>query len=371
MRVKLWRSVLVGCCLASSAFAAEEIVLGQTVALSGPMAEHGKAIQAGARAYFSRINADGGVHGRRIVLKSLDDGGDANRAAENTARLIDQERVLAVFAGAEGGPCIASMKVAIERKTPLVACLAGAAEFRESYNRYVFPVRAGHQLEFERLVDTAAQFGQFRMAFLHSDSETGRKHLANVRKALARHQLDLTKAIVLPAKPDAEAIARELREAKVDVAFNHGSYAAFAAVITASRKLGAATRFMAVNSGAQQMVRLLAGEAQGLVFTQVVPFPWGVAPPVVREYQRDLQAVDAAADFSFSSLEGYLSARVLVAGLQQAGAATPNREALVNGLEKLGQYDLGGYAVSYSPRQHLGSSFVDTVIATRDGRFVH
>ena len=349
---------------------AEEILIGQTIALSGSLAEHGKAINAGAQAYFSRINAAGGINGRQIRLKLLDDAGDSGKAAENTRLLIEKEKVLAVFGGAEGGPCVASMKVAAELKTPLVACLAGAPEFRESYNRYIFPVRAGHKSEFARLFDTGVQFGWRRFAFLHANSDSGRKHLANVQKSLARHGLELALAIPLSAKPDPEQIAAQLAAANIDGVFNHGGYSLFADVIKATVKRGGATRYMAVNSGAQQMVALLGADAKGLIFTQVVPFPWGVTPKVVKEYQIDFRRLDPKSEFSFSSLEGYLSAKVLVAGLQQLSGA-PTRDGLVDGLERLGNYNLGGYEVHYSTKEHAGSSFVDTVIATKDGRFVH
>ena len=64
----------------------------------------------GARAYIEGVNAAGGVGGRRIALVTLDDGGDATRAAENTRRLIERDGVVAMFGGVEGGPCVASLE---------------------------------------------------------------------------------------------------------------------------------------------------------------------------------------------------------------------------------------------------------------------
>jgi branched-chain amino acid transport system substrate-binding protein len=348
---------------------AGDLVIGQTIALSGGIAEHGKAVALGAQAYVARVNTTGGVGGRKIVLKVMDDGGDSGRAAENTRVLIEQDNVLAVFGGIEGGPCVASMKVAVERKVPLVACMAGSPELREPFSRYVFPVRAGHLSEFERLIDMSVQFGRKRIGFVHADSETGRKHLANVQKLMATHGLELAAAIVIPAKPDPAKLVDQVQAAKLDAVFNHGSYSLYGNMIRDARKRGMETHFLAVNSGAQLLVRALGPDARGLVFTQVVPFPWGSTPTLVKEYKEALKAADPGAEHSFSSLEGYLSAKVLVEGLRRAGPR-PGREDLVNALEGMGAWDAGGVVVTYSRTSREGSRFVDTVISTSDGRFV-
>jgi len=350
--------------------AGNDIVIGQTIALTGGLAEHGRAVQLGARAYLDKVNAAGGVHGRRILLTTLDDAGNAAKAAENTALLIDRENALAVFGGIEGGPCVASMRVASEKRVPLVACLAGSPEMREPFNRYVFPVRAAHYSEFERLIDLSIESGGRRIGFLHSDSETGRKHLANVRKLLARYKLDVAAAIAIPNdKPDAKKIADQIVAGKLDVVFNHGSYALYGEIVKEMKTRGADTRFMAVNSGAQQMARTLGKDAHGIIFTQVVPFPWAATPPVVAEHKAALKAAAPNADPSFSSLEGFISAKVLVAGLQRASARL-SREDLVAGLEQLGNHDVGGFGVVYGPASRTGSTLVDTVLATGTGRFV-
>lgn len=348
------------------------ILVGQTIALTGGPSEHGKAVLAGASAYLEKVNASGGIAGRRIVLKTLDDGGDGKRAAENTARLADEDKVVAIFGGIEGGPCVASMKVATDRKVPLVACMAGSPELRDPFQRYAFPVRAAHYEEFARLVETALGYGRSRIAFLHSDSDTGRQHLANVRKLLGARKLELALAIPLSGQSDPARIAAQLKAASVQAIFNHGSYAQYAAVIREARKLGLDIQFLAVNSGAQQMVRLLGDDAAGLIFTQIVPYPWRTVPAVVKEFREELKARAPGLEPSFSALEGFVSAKVLAEALRRAsrGGRTPDRESLLAALESMHAYDAGGLEVSFTPSAHRGSDFVDTVIVARDGRFV-
>lgn len=127
---------------------------------------------------------------------------------------------------------------------------------------------------------------------------------------------------------------------------------------------------MAVNSGAAQMAKQLGDEAKGLIFTQVVPFPWAVAVPLVKEYQQAMaRYAPPGTQPSFSGLEGYASARVLVAGLRAAAIKNLSRDSLLRAMETLGSVDLGGMLVQYTAGSHAGSTFVDTVIVASDGRF--
>lgn len=86
---------------------AERVLLGQSVALTGPAAELGIQMRNGARAYFDHVNASGGVHGRRIELITLDDGYEPARTVPNPRRLIEEDRVFALF-GHVGTPTSAA-----------------------------------------------------------------------------------------------------------------------------------------------------------------------------------------------------------------------------------------------------------------------
>lgn len=350
----------------------ETIRIAQSISLTGGAAEHGNAVQLGIKAAIAAANAKGGIRGRRIVLQTLDDASSGSKSAENARALLKDPSVIALFGGIEGGPCVAQMQVAVEARVPLVACMGGSPELRDPPNPWVFPVRAGHYEEFDRLIEQALRFGMGRIAFVHADNDTGRKHLANVRKLLAARGKELALAVPLgsgDAKPNPKAIAKQLVDQQIEAVFNHGSYSTYAEILLEARALGSPIQFMAVNSGAQQMVRLLGDKARGLIFTQVVPFPWGSQLPVAREYRTALKQVDAAAPYTFSSLEGYISASVLIEALRRARA--PTREGLVQSLEGMTAADIGGFGVSYGPGKRDGSTFVDTVIATSKGGFRH
>src|SRR6185503_4660460 len=106
----------------------------------------------------------------------------------------------------------------------------------------------------------------------------------------------------------------------------------------------------------------------GVAISQVVPFPWGLSVPVVKEYQQ-LSKKAGFTDYNFSAMEGFLTAKVMVEGLKRAGKNL-TREGLVDALEHMNDVDLGGFFISYSPKNHAGSKFVDLTIIARDGKFL-
>jgi branched-chain amino acid transport system substrate-binding protein len=348
------------------------VTVGQTVALSGGVGEHGRALAAGAQAYFNKVNRAGGIHGRRVTLITLDDAGDARRAEENARKLAVGNSVIALFSGAEGGPCVAVSNAAKALRVPVVGCAGGSPELREPFNPFSFPVRAAHLDEFEKLIEYASLFGLKRVGFVHSDSETGRRHLANVQKLASRHGVEIALALPLASGKsfDPGKLAGEIAAARVDAMLNHGSYGQYAEIIRAVKQQGGQTQFLAVNSGAQQMVKLLNADAVGLIFAQVVPFPWFDATPIVREYRETLKAHAPQIEPSFSSLEGFINAKVLTEALRRTDRKRLTRDTLAVALESMRHYDLGGLVVSYGADSREGSRFVDVVVVGTGGRFV-
>lgn len=165
------------------------------------------------------------------------------------------------------------------------------------------------------------------------------------------------------------ALADTIARARVDAVFNHGSYSVYVGIIKALRAKGLHPMFMAVNSGAAQMARELGPEGKGLIFTQVVPFPWGVAVPVVKEYQQALAKYAPATQPSFSGLEGYIGAKVLVAGLRAAGRDLTRVPASSARWKASGRSTSAGCWCGTGRGRAAGSTFVDTVIVASDGRF--
>jgi branched-chain amino acid transport system substrate-binding protein len=348
-----------------------EILLGNTITLQGGKNDYGVAAHSGMKLYFDRLNAAGGVNGRKVVLRTLDDD-NKPATAEANARQLVRDGVFLLFGPVEGGPSTAVMKVAAELKVPLFGPMAGPQALRRPLQPLVFPVRAEHRDEFRALMTWGRSTGLKSVGFLHSDSEGGRQHLQNVR--LIAQELGLEVVQPLPLKSDAkaedfDAMVRLMQASKPDLVLNHGSASAYQALITQSRAAGLKTTFMGVNSGSSQLVARLGPLAQGMVFAQVVPSPWERKREIAREYQDAVRATQPDAAFSYGALEGYMTAKALALALKAAGRDL-SRAGLVKVLES-SSFDLGGVKMRHAPDEHEGSRFVDLAIVSREGRFVH
>src|SRR5262245_21668876 len=103
-RVKtVFISVVTACLLASPAAAedgvtSDTIVFGQAAVLQGPASALGQGMRAGISAAFEEANKNGGVHGRKLSLTSVDDGYEPDKSITATKKLIEQDKVFALIA---------------------------------------------------------------------------------------------------------------------------------------------------------------------------------------------------------------------------------------------------------------------------------
>jgi len=346
-----------------------QIVLGQSVALSGPAEQLGKDMQLGAALYFNKVNAAGGVNGRRIVLKTLDDGYESARAAENTKKLINEERVFALF-GYVGTPTSqASLPIFTEARVPFVGPFTGAELLRTPVNRYIFNVRASYFDETEAIVQHLTAMSIDKIAVFYQNDAYGQAGLTGVERALKKRNLQvMAKGTVERNTVEVKAAVAEMLKAKPQAIVMISAYKSCAAFIREMKKNGSNPTFWNVSFvGSKALAKELDREGRGVQISQVVPFPWDSTVPVVKEYRKAIE--EAKGEPGFGTLEGYIAAKVMVEGLKRAGKKL-DREGFVKAMESIHDYDVGGFRVSYGPDNHSGSKFVDLTIISRDQRFV-
>jgi ABC-type branched-subunit amino acid transport system substrate-binding protein len=346
---------------------ADTILIGQSAALSGPAEELGKEMKSGAEAYFDAVNKSGGIHGRKIKLISVDDGYEPERAAANTKKLITEDRVLALF-GYVGTPTSnAALPIFTGAKVPFIGAFTGAQSLREPFNRYVFNVRASYFDETEQIVGHLVQQGIKRIAVFYQNDAYGKAGLAGVERAMKRRMLEIAlTATVERNTTDVTAAVAALAKSKTDAVIMISAYKSCAAFIKAMKAAGGFQQFWNVSFvGSRALSNELGDEGRGVQISQVVPFPWSDVNPIVRDYQKRIGGPEK---YSFTSLEGYIAAKVLVEGLKRAGK-NPTRDSLIDGIASMGKVDLGGFTVNYTPDSHNGSSFVDLTIISRGGTF--
>jgi branched-chain amino acid transport system substrate-binding protein len=357
-------------CLAlpARAQADRRFVLGQSAAFSGPAAQLGVQMNRGAKIYFDRLNAAGGIGGRTVDLRTLDDGYEPDRCQANTEALIKDD-VFALF-GYVGTPTsLAALPLVNSAKIPFVAPFTGAQALREPFSRNVFHVRASYFDETALIVKQLTALGLTRIAVFRQNDSYGQAGLDGVLRALKSQSLEpVAVGLVERNSVDVAAAVRAIVPKAPHAVVQIGAYKGCAAFIRAARKAGYGGTFHNVSFvGTQALANELGRDALGVVVSQVMPFPFSTATAIAREYLEAVQQAGGDATANYSSMEGYLAAKVFAEGLKRAGN-NATRDSLVAGLESLQRFDVGGYTVSFSTRDHQGSGFVELSMLTGDGK---
>jgi branched-chain amino acid transport system substrate-binding protein len=345
-----------------------KIVLGQSAPFTGAAAQLGIQFNAGAKVYFEQVNARGGINRRPIELVAMDDGYEPERCAENTRKLIEQD-AFALF-GYIGTPTsLAALPIATKERVPFIAPFTGAMSLREPMNKMAFHLRASYDDETALIVRQLHNLGLKKIAVFYQNDAYGKAGLSGVVKALEKEGLKpVALATVERNSVDVAAAVKILVAAGPDAIVQVSAYKSCAAFIREARKATFGGTFFNVSFvGTQALADELGKEGAGVVVSQVVPAPSSLATGIGREYNEAIKAYGKGATANYSSLEGYLAARMMVDGLRNAGGKT-GREALVSGLESIGNQSYGGFAVSLSSTDHVASSFVQLSMLTGDGR---
>jgi ABC-type branched-subunit amino acid transport system substrate-binding protein len=349
---------------------ADRILIGQSVPLSGANAELGNDIRNGALAYFARVNAAGGVHGRRIELLTLDDGNQVPRAEANTRELVEEKGVFALFGYPSATLSRPALPFVEKHRVPFLAPFTGADPMRV-FNRHVYNMRASYADELEKIVAHYEPFGVKRFSIVYYDDVVGRENMAAVDRALKKRNLAVVSVAAFKdrIKPDIEGGVKSVAQGTPDVVILTTLYKHTADFVRAARKAGLAAQ-VASNSfpGASPLARELGPDGSGVIVATVVPPPNKRSEPIVVEYRAAIEKQLGKKEYSFTSLESYIAAKVTVEALRQAGPK-PTREAFMRALDGMKSYDAGGYFLGFSPKDHNGSSFVELTVLGRDSKF--
>lgn len=346
------------------------IRLGQSLPLTGPLAEIGTEYRDGMLAYFNALNAKGGIHGRRVELVSLDDAYVVERSVENAKKLLDQEDVLA-FIGMTGTANYAALMPLInERAVPSLAPYTGSDELRALKSPTTFWMRASYGDETEKIIDQLTTLGINKIAVFYQDDAFGKSGLAGVEKALAKRNL---KVIAIGAfdktKNDVREAVKAIGAADPQGVVMISTYKPTIAFVREMRQAGKQSQFFALSVVGYKALQAEMGQAAaGIAIAQIVPYPWSGVTAIVREFQALPAEFVPKSGPTYIVLEGYIAAKIMAEGLRRAGPQ-PTREKLVSALGSLQKYDVGNFVVDYG-KDRLGSHFVEVTIVGSSGRLM-
>jgi branched-chain amino acid transport system substrate-binding protein len=375
----MWSKLLALCALglaaAGAAAATGELVIGQVAPLTGTIAETGDEYVAGGAAYFAHVNANGGIYGRTLRVVVKDDGYKPDQTLAQTRELLAQDRPLALFGFVGTGNVLAlnKNKVLEESGIALLAPYTGAQDLREPMNPNIFHIRASYTDETARMVEQLLTLGLRRFAVFYQDDPFGKSGLAGAEGAVQKQGLKLVATGGYDrTKPEAvdaavSAIVAAAPDAVIMVSVNRAS----SAFIKKLRAQGSKARMFSISVVNFRELLKNAGEdtVRGLGISQVMPFPYSPNLPVAREFQQMMAKYQPGKTISYASMESFIAAKVLVEAIRRSGG-NPTREKVIAQLEKLVDYDVGGFKVSFGPANRVGSRFVEVTVIGPSGKLM-
>jgi len=348
--------------------ASAQILIGQTVGMTGSVAATVSEAADGARLVIDAANAQGGIFGEKIDVLRMDDGFDVKRASENARVLIEDKKVLALFMS-RGTPHSQAIIPWLDKYgVALIGPSTGAMVLHKPLQKNVFNVRSTYQREAEKAVQHLLTIGMKRIAVVYVADSFGTDALQGAMKGFDKGQTQ--PAVTAQAdrdKPDYKTIVPAVTAADAQAVLWIGSGLAVVDGIKALRAAGSAAQVVTLSNNASSgFVKLLGDASRGVIVTQVFPNERSISTPMVKEALA-LARAKGQIELSPAALEGFASAKVLVEALRRAGPK-PTRAKLLAALESMRAYDLGGLEVNYSPQDHSGIDFADLSIIS-DGKF--
>lgn len=337
----------------------EPLLVGQSAGLSGGQAQYSADVKLGIEAYFNSVNKAGGINGRPLKLISEDDQGKKENVLANTKKLIENDKVIALIGYTSGAGVETSLAYLDANKVPMLSPVTGNMGIRASFHKNLFHTRAGYDEEMKKVVGNLALTGVTRFAIAYLD-DVGPANPKSMHDALAANKLKAVVAVPLNRNAsDFSAQIEALHKASPEVVVFISNGTPIVKVMQGMRAKGYGGQFASSSFSGLKVIEELGQTATGLIMSQVLPPPGRAHLKLIADYREHMTEFVPAAKFNYTSLEGYVAARVLVEGLRRAGN-NPSSERLVSALEGIRRLDLGGYEVSFSSKNHDGSRFVDT-----------
>jgi len=339
-----------------------EILIGSSLALEGHAGYLGTQTLQGALSYINFINEQGGIHGRKIKLIAYDDGYDPPRCVANTQKLINEDKVFALFSYVGTPTSVKIIPIVEEARIPLLGLFTGASALREPYKRYIINVRASYYQETDAVVKHFVEDLDIqKIAVFYQDDDYGLDGLRGTEIGLKKYGLaPIATGSYIRGTLDVEEGLDKIITSGAEAVIMIGTYDPCAKFIKLARSKGFNPVFHNVSFvGSDELARKLGGDGEGVIITQVVPPPGEmVLLPAAEDYARLLAKYYPQHTPTFVGFEGFINAKILLEGLRRAGKDI-TREDFIDAIDTLDVYFVGiGAKVSFGPDDHQGLSKV-------------
>lgn len=340
------------------------VTLGQSLALTGPGSALALPFHQGAKLFFDRVNAAGGVGGRRIELTTLDDKGNPATTAANTKTLLDQG-VLSLF-GYYGSPQVTAAYPLIKDSDVLLfAPMSAADEFRGAMYPNVYSLRPGFSEEAAAITRHAATLGARKLGILHSGDGESLSALDAAERTMTSMGANLLIKAPMGSGSLANSVDKTLA-AKPESILVISDASAAASVVRDLRAKGFRGPIYGFsNTGESLLAEQLGPAGAGVVVVRVVPKSDNPKVQVVRDLQADAAAAGLGKPNVYM-LEGYIAARVYAEALRRV-PRDPTRAKVKKALDGLDDVNIGGFRVHFI-EERVASKLVELSLIDSQGR---
>lgn len=348
----------------------QDIVIGQSVPLSGSNADIGRDMRDGAQAVFAKVNASNTL-GRKIQLITLDNANNRQRAAENTQQLVGQHNAMVLFGYNSATNSVDALPLVAQNNMLFFAPFSGSLSLRSHPN--VYTIRASYKDEALKILAAKRDVGASKTVVVYYDDQVGHSNYEAVASVFVEAGAAKPPGVAVKrgAAIDAsvvEAIAKEAPHYMLATT----QFSVVGDFLRIANDKGIAVPVAALSFvNPDELVESVGNMARGTVVSQIIPSPRNsnqVSIPVVKECADALNALNGAR-LNYTSLESCIAAKALVEALKKAGPK-PTRESVLQAMGNLGRLDLKGYTLTFGPNQRHGSNWVELTILSRGNRFV-
>ncbi|CUI08701.1 ABC transporter substrate-binding protein [Massilia antarctica] len=363
----LWLAMSV--CLSLSAAragAAEQIVVGHAIDLSGPNGSIGRDYVAGITTYFDSINVKGGINGKKIVYTVRDDHGVAAESARLAGTLIQQDRAnyLLGAIGAESTQAILAAPAFADSRHVLFAPLTDA--FPAPRGRVIF-WRPSMERECQFILAYFDKLGLKKIGIVLQDTPHNQKTYQMVAEEVRKRGMTLVGTARVSA--NIEADAKQLSASGAKVVLMIADTIGASQFLKAFRKHDASTFVAGTSLINLATLSEIAGAraTEWTVFSQVVPNPGSTASRLQSEHI-DMMKKFRDEPVSAITLEGFAVAKTLVKVIQMEAAGRGGLQTMAASRTPI---DIGGMTILSADRKSTMSEFVDIALFKRDGRLMY
>lgn len=334
----------------------DSILLGTHQPMSGPAASY-SVIPRGSEVYFKYINDQGGVNGRKIIYKIEDDGYQPPRTVEVVKKLVEQDKVFAIFNGL-GTPTHSQVFEWLnENKIPDMYIASGATKWTEPVRRYVFAFQPDYRVEGTLLARYAIQNlpGKKAGIFYQNDDfgkDGARWFEETLKKAnypiVARESYEVTAT-------DFSSQIIKLRDAGAEVVLLFCVPRPCALFLKQAEQLGYKAAFLmsAVSNDPEMFNTAGPSAMEGVITLGWLPLFDDTSNPRIRQHHELLQKYAPGLQPQNFTVYGQAAAEIMVETLRRAGRDL-TREKLIEAAESIKDWkdNIAGVAVTMGPNDH-------------------